>query len=185
MSTSGNDETNQGETARDINQSEAGDQNINESEPSEIHDSASPRAENDSSCTLPQPPQKELDGVDQSELEMTEEASNKRSGNLEESLENGKADSRAKDNAEEEMLSEYEMKSENDVKEKFDEEEKNVCSDSGRSLNGDKEEKNYPEDSNGLIEGVESENNIEEKLFGEHSNLAESIPQDNCDENFP
>ena len=183
MSTSANDETNQGETARDINQSEAGDQNINQSEPSEIHDSASPRAENDSSCTLPQPPQKELDGVDQSELEMTEEASNKRSGNLEGSLENGKADSRAKDNAEEEKLSEYEMKSENDVKEKFDEEEQNVSSDSGRYLNSDNEEKNDPEERNGLIEGVESEKNIEEKLFGEHSNLAESIPQGNCDEN--
>ena len=185
MSTSANDETNQGEATRDINQSEAGDQNITQSEPSEIHDSASPRAENYSSCTLPQLPHKELNGVDQSEAEMTEGASNKRSGNLEDSSENGKTDSGARDNAEEEKLSEYEMKSENDVEEKFDEEEKNVCSDSGRSLDGDNDEKNDPEERNGLTEGVESENNIEEKLLGEHSNLAESIPQGSCDENSP
>ena len=157
MSTSANDEANQEETARDINQSETDDGEINQPEPAEIQDSAS----------------------------TPEEASNKCPGNLEENEKYSKVDSGAKDNAEEETLSEYEMKSENDVKEKFAEGENNVSGDSGRSVDGDSEQKKDREERSGLTEGVESENNIEEKLFGEHSHLTESIPKDNCDENSP
>ena len=180
MPASANDDTSQRETNPDVKPSEVDDQGISQSEPTGIHDSTSPPTENDSSCTLSQHPGKELNGTDQSEVEMPKEAANKGLGNMEGGSENrepSKVDNGVKDNTEEEDgVSQYEVENENDIKQKFDEKEENVSVDSEIPLGGDIKEKNVTEEINGLLEGVEGENYVEEKLSVERSDHAESTP---------
>ena len=153
MSTSANDDTNHRET-------NTGDGDVNQSKLSEIHDSASPPKENDLNCPSQQHVGKKFNGIDQSEVEMPKNSTNKGSGNMEEDGKPSKVDIGAKDNTEEqeERISQYQMENENDNKGKFDEEEKNTSVDSERPLGGDIKEKNITEEMNGLLEGVEGEN---------------------------